>query len=579
MAISRVALRGAAVAIAVAGVADPVLSITRMTPVEVGVVPLVSPAHAGAARDAIDALARALGGRARVSLRATSTPALACPPGGPCVVVADGSRPVAIPMDQRGQTSLIVVPAPSNPDVAVLRVTTTDRQHALASGAMQVVMEGRGVAGRQTDLRVLDGNAVVGRGVYRWPADGRADVRVSWWPVADGPRTLRVEAASTEGEANVVNNAAELAVWVTKDRLPVLVFEPRPSWASTFVRRALEADARVAVDARARVAPGVTVGGGAAQLDAGALQRASAVVVGGLDALTDADVERLDRYVRVRGGTLVLVPDQRPTGSAARLLPGEWTERLSAVADRVATLQATETLRLAAAGPLDAVLGAIEGAPVIVMTPVGEGHTVVSGAMDAWRFRADGGAAFARFWQGLVVETAVRGQELTVAAEALAAVGGPVAVEVRWRRMQPAERAEAGATLRCGEEAPAPLRLWPSGQPGVFGASWTAGLEGPCVVEATTNSGVRAAAGLVVSSSPQPGQGDSLSRLQSLVAATGGVRAAAGDEARVASHVLAASPSAPAPMPVHPMRSPWWMLPFVLCLGGEWWLRRRAGLR
>ena len=28
-----------------------------------------------------------------------------------------------------------------------------------------------------------------------------------------------------------------------------------------------------------------------------------------------------------------------------------------------------------------------------------------------------------------------------------------------------------------------------------------------------------------------------------------------------------------------PMRSLWWLAPFVACLGGEWWLRRRRGLR
>jgi hypothetical protein len=29
----------------------------------------------------------------------------------------------------------------------------------------------------------------------------------------------------------------------------------------------------------------------------------------------------------------------------------------------------------------------------------------------------------------------------------------------------------------------------------------------------------------------------------------------------------------------HPMRSWWWLFPFAGCLAGEWWLRRRAGLR
>jgi hypothetical protein len=28
----------------------------------------------------------------------------------------------------------------------------------------------------------------------------------------------------------------------------------------------------------------------------------------------------------------------------------------------------------------------------------------------------------------------------------------------------------------------------------------------------------------------------------------------------------------------HPMRSTWWIVPFVVCLSAEWWLRRRRGL-
>ena len=30
---------------------------------------------------------------------------------------------------------------------------------------------------------------------------------------------------------------------------------------------------------------------------------------------------------------------------------------------------------------------------------------------------------------------------------------------------------------------------------------------------------------------------------------------------------------------VHPMRSAWWIVPFSLLLGGEWWFRRRRGER
>jgi hypothetical protein len=33
------------------------------------------------------------------------------------------------------------------------------------------------------------------------------------------------------------------------------------------------------------------------------------------------------------------------------------------------------------------------------------------------------------------------------------------------------------------------------------------------------------------------------------------------------------------PREIHPMRSPWWIVPFAGALGAEWWRRRRSGLR
>ncbi len=61
-------------------------------------------------------------------------------------------------------------------------------------------------------------------------------------------------------------------------------------------------------------------------------------------------------------------------------------------------------------GPGDAVLAAWDGAPagqeaVIVQRPTGRGTVVVSGALDAWRWRGDAGG-FDRFWQETVVRAA-----------------------------------------------------------------------------------------------------------------------------------------------------------------------------
>ena len=69
---------------------------------------------------------------------------------------------------------------------------------------------------------------------------------------------------------------------------------------------------------------------------------------------------------------------------------------------------------------------------------------------------------------------------------------------------------------------------------------------------------------------------EALARLASL---TGGTVVPVAPAAEVARGVLAARPPRVVAAPVHPLRSPWWAMVFVASLGGEWWLRRRAGQR
>ena len=97
----------------------------------------------------------------------------------------------------------------------------------------------------------------------------------------------------------------------------MLVFDARASWGSTFVRRALEDDSRFLVEHRARLAPAIAAGTANGRLDTRALDAASVLIVGGPDALTASEVDLIERFVRVRGGTAVLLPERAPSGSAA----------------------------------------------------------------------------------------------------------------------------------------------------------------------------------------------------------------------------------------------------------------------
>ena len=51
------------------------------------------------------------------------------------------------------------------------------------------------------------------------------------------------------------------------------------------------------------------------------------------------------------------------------------------------------------------------------------------------------------------------------------------------------------------------------------------------------------------------------------------------DLSRVVDSLRAGRATDRVPEQRYPMRSFWWMFPFVACLAGEWWLRRRGGLR
>jgi hypothetical protein len=53
----------------------------------------------------------------------------------------------------------------------------------------------------------------------------------------------------------------------------------------------------------------------------------------------------------------------------------------------------------------------------------------------------------------------------------------------------------------------------------------------------------------------------------------------AADAAALVDHLRQAVPARPERQQAHPLRSGWWPVAFAFCLGGEWWLRRRSGLR
>lgn len=562
----RVGLRAIAIAIAMAALIDPVWSGSRSAGVELIAVDATSNNF-----DSVVASVQAAASGWRIVPRRPPADRVPCGLHERCVVIADGSRPLAMPADA-GALSLIIVP-PGVPNVSLYSAVATS-SHGAASGTVRVEMSRAGTV-PVTELRVLDGDALVGLTRHTWSSD-RAVVDVRVWPAAAGARVLRVEAPPVDGEVTTVDNELDVGVTTSPAAHRVLVFDARPSWGSTYVRRVLDADARFAVEHRARIAPGLAVGTTGASLDAATLDATPVVIVGGPDALAADEVAWLERYVSRRGGSVMLLPDRKVDGPAAALLGGVWTETLLPAPQPIGPLRASEILRTDRAPVAGAVLGALESQPSIVVRPSGEGRVIISGAMDAWRFRGEAG--FARFWSSTVAEAAAEGAALRIDVDAtIAGKGRRVRFRLRDRSLVPPAAVEASASVRCGS-AHLPVRLWPAGPLNEFAGEWTALESGQCVLDATV--GPRAAAAAVAVSEREPRDvTGTLQRLERAVRDAGGVVVHRGSEDDLVRAVDDAAAGSSQVVSMRPLHSPWWIVPFAGCLSIEWWLRRRAGLR
>lgn len=570
--IVRGGLRAVAILIAVAGVIDPAWTISRPQPPRLVAVRMTSTPNAAVEQSLGAALAgwniEFRGGAAR----------LPCDPDERCVAIADGSTDGDVPDDLRRPLSVIAIRDDQPPNIA-LRSVTVSRAHQAAAGTARVEMSRSGDGPKETEIRIVDGGAIVGSARYQWTAVTTGTIDVAWLPIDVGARALRIEAVPFDGEKNLVDNQIDAGAIVETGRSPVLVFDARPSWSSTFVRRALEDDPRFSVNYRARLAPALTSGTANGRLDTASLDQASVVVIGGPDALTSAETALLEQFVSVRGGTLILLPERAPAGPSASLFFGRWSEHLTSTVEPVGQLRASETLRLDSSPSAATVIARSGSSSIVVAQPTGAGRVVVAGAMDAWRYRDADAGAFDRFWRSLAAEGAAVGSAVQASFDRdLAAPGARVRFTVRERRMTPAAAFEATAIARCGDGAATAIRLWPAGQRGVFAADVPMSPGTACTVEATVND-QRAVASIALTDHAARGVDANLSALERQARASGGVAARAGDASLAAALNTFVPETSPIVSRRHPLRAPLWILPFAGCLSIEWWLRRRHGLR
>jgi hypothetical protein len=559
-------LRALAIAIAVTGAIDPAVAWSHRDKPVVSVV-------------AVSARDRNLADRAARALSSNFT-IVRGPDAGASAVVAVGDRAPEGLEPGRAPAFALVGGGP-----AIVQLDVPERAD-LESSVPIHVRANLGPAAATAEARLRVNGLVVDRQTLTTkPGETTAAADLALAPTAGGLARIRVEVANPEGVA-----AVDAAVDVQPTRWRVLSFDPHPSYAATFVRRALEGDRRFVVTSRVATSPqsSAQIGQAPASL-AGSLEDSDLIVVGAPDALSSADVDRLAAFAK-RGGAVCLLMDRVASGPFERLTGAKnLTERQSATpvsldsgSAHLGRVQGTD-LAVATLDAMTTPVASSPSGPVVWRAPLGSGLVVTSGALDAWRQRAADGSDFERFWQTLSADAAAAarrtidvrlGRRLFLPSE-------PMTIRVDLGDPDSAAREETHLSARLdGPNTSTPVRLWPE-RPGVFAGTASAPIT-PGVYRLNVSG--RAPGGRDRTLTIDLLVADDIARvsdpamLAAWATAHGGVAIASDHLDALGAAIERSVQPVTQIARVFPMRSAWWLPPFALALAGEWWLRRRRGL-
>ena len=599
----RRVFRSLAVVIAIAAVIDPAIRSARRTR------PVLSLVAADASRD--HALLTQVTRRLEEDYTLVAAP---LPSAIGTVLVGarlpDGAHALASPV-------VVVSPFTGRPSVSIGRIQAPTSAKLESRITVSVTLVTSGFASspptpRAFDVELAREGVVVSRQRISVAHDTTRSVSLTYVPSAPGPVVLQVRTFAAEQSDTA---RSDVLVDVRENRWSVLFFDRRPAWMSTFVRRALEHDPRFAVTSRVITSTNVSreTGRPPAGLDViVGTSRFDAVVIGAPDALTARDVDGIASLLRTRGSSVLVLADHAATGPADVLLDyGGWRTRAfrspallsaSTIADRtgdppllkglafgvprhlprgavpLAMLRDTATSASRTSG---ADSGVVVSAPTIIWrVPVGLGQLVVSGAFDAWRFRDSSQSRFDATWRDLIGELANQRQmalELRL-SRSLTLPRAVTTIEVTPR--DTANATPIVATIRptdASTDSVVSLSLV-EGTSGVRQGTMRA-PEKPGQYEVLAVQGLDSVRSPLVVAARVARDADDNPMLLAAWAASRGGQVIARDSVASLSRVLeGVLRPVPRITEWHPMRSPWWVVPFALALAAEWWMRRRRGL-
>ncbi|HEY0931170.1 MAG TPA: hypothetical protein VGE27_14715 [Gemmatimonas sp.] len=598
------AARMVAIVIILLGIIDPVFTITRSVPPVVAVwsadssryAPELSRVHAALAPHAAVIFGPAPEADAQVTVGAAL-------PTNVTAMTADTSVAFVVNV---GTTRGVHVERWRAPNVATL-----DGRIVLETGLARdaaTIAPANAADSVRVRVEVRDDSVLVVERSVSLTAGARASVSLPYVPIREGTQVLDMRLV--EG-ADTVH--WQHALHIQSKPWHVLVYDPRPSWLSTFVRRTVERDARFRVSSRVVTSRQVSRATTLAPGSLAAVERQTplpdVLVVGAPDALNAADVNALDRLLTVHGVAVVLLPDHlAPGGSLAAARTGldalvqarEWRllPPLPSNAPRVVrqagapgtAMDSVHLLATSVATPLvmphdaEAVATTSAGASVGTQStvawrvPHGRGTLLVHGAFDAWRFRDAARSTFDATWRDLIADMAARRTPLLAISAAPADEAWPRSVLLR-----------TNASGASGNERPlvrlthagdtVSVRLLPTNVAGTWRVTWPAFTRAnpPVALLRATWQGDTVFSPVLVDNGQQLPDSRTTEQLAAWAKSRGGRMLSGQGIDSLPALITQAIGDRRRPSPWHPMRIGWWIVPLALAFGTEWWLRRRRG--
>ena len=467
-------------------------------------------------------------------------------------------------------------------DARTVSISTFDAPPTVTPRARATIsLGGHAAPGARVEVALHADDVIVDRATVTASAAGQWRTPLTLTPSRPGALLLHAR-------AGVGRDSAIADIVVESDDRPeaILFFDRRPSWMSTFVRRALERDARVRVASRVVTSRNVSTDAGqppSSLSDPLVAELYQAVIVGAPEALTPSDIAGLERFLRSRGGAVVFLFDEPPKGGSYDRLTGvtRWAAATTQAAVTAAGSGDTLAFRLTEAAwpvvqPPNAIVRArarVNGTerPVVWSTMIGQGELIVSTALDAWKYRDPATSGFEQFWEATISRAA------RDAAES-------VKVKITPDLVRPGEEIIVTATTRdtvqvIGEQNSGDVFFPIEMRPIVGRTEWegrrTVGLRPGEYDISVGHDAVSGRAGYVVRETFTPFVRDDSVAIAVIARASGGIITGPESVERELRARVAGTRKVEA---WRPMREPWWVMVFVGLLGVEWFVRRRRGL-